>query len=477
METTYMGLWEYYQKCIPRAKQRGYTLILSLIARYSDAQDLYDKLEKDWASLNDLTNNKILFVFSTPKFRNDASFYHKPHRLNYVGKICPFVVELKSNGQKVEDNNGIHDSEKDVDWKERHSQAITEFARNYNIPEKDIPCMFFYDLTRDKYKVVPVDESENVYAFIKKIVIWLERYESCLRKYQSIDNYYSLKKKLEDLAKNSHSKQKLAIEQVLHEEKTYKEVKESIEDSSIRRDLKRLGQWKRHIILPYGEGMSEEDTYIKWRKTKEEIEKAFTLQWDNLGSLKSKSVEENSESKFMSDLFLACVQLQQNPSNKIMQENERNDYLRSLLTLAKYSVLDQSRRGKSLTGRGVGEVDLLIQKNGFPVTIVEALNLKSFDASYLDNHLDKLFGYDVSGNSFNVILVYVTVADFDIFCKKYFNHIREHEYPYSLKSIEDNLQMNGRDYSDIRVMRTIHDRNGVDTVLYHICLLMNDGRM
>lgn len=37
--------------------------------------------------------------------------------------------------------------------------------------------------------------------------------------------------------------------------------------------------------------------------------------------------------------------------------------------------------------------------------------------------------------------------------------------------------MNGRDYSDIRVMRTIHDRNGVDTVLYHICLLMNDGRM
>lgn len=473
METTYMGLWEYYQKCIPRAKQRGYTLIISLIARYSDAQDLYDKLEKDWASLNDLTNNKILFVFSTPKFRNDASFYHKPHRLNYVGKICPFVVELKSNGQKVEDNNGIHDSEKDVDWKERHSQAITEFARNYNIPEKDIPCMFFYDLARDKYKVVPVDEGENIYAFIKEIVIWLERYESCLRKYQPVDNYYSLKKKLENLAKNSHSKQKLAIEQVLHEEKRYQEVKESIEDSSIRRDLKRLGQWKRHIILPYGEGMSEEDTYIKWRKTKEEIEKTFALQWDNLGSLKSEIAEENSEAKFISDLFLACVQLQQNPSNKIMQENERNDYLRSLLTLAKYTVLDQSRRGKSLTGRGVGEVDLLIQKNGFPVTIVEALNLKSFDASYLDNHLDKLFGYDVSGNSFNVILVYVTVADFDIFCKKYFKHIREHEYPYFIKSIEDNLQIDGCNYSDIRVMKTIHDRNGADSALYHICLLTN----
>lgn len=468
-----MSLWEYFQKCIPRAKKKGYIFIISLIARYSDAQELYEKLEKDWASLNDLTNNKILFVFSTPKFRNNASFYHKPHRESYVGDICPFVAELKSNGQKVEDNNGMHDSEKDVDWKERYSQTISEFARNYNIPERDIPCLFFYDLVRDKYKVVPVDESENIYAFIKKIVIWLESYESCLRQYQSVENYYSLKKKLEDLAKNSHSKQSIAIKQVLHEEKTYKDVMGNIEDSSIRRDLKRLGQWKRHIILPYGKGMSEEDTYIKWRKTKEEIEKAFTLQWDNLRSLKSKSVEENSEAKFMSDLFLACVQLQQNPSNKIMQENERNDYLRSLLTLAKYSVLDQSRRGKSLTGRGVGEVDLLIQKNGFPVTIVEALNLKSFDASYLDNHLDKLFGYDVSGNSFNVILVYVTVADFDIFCKKYFNHIREHEYPYFIKSIEDNLQIDGCNYSDIRVMKTIHDRNGADSALYHICLLTN----
>lgn len=78
METTYMGLWEYYQKCIPRAKQRGYTLILSLIARYSDAQDLYDKLEKDWASLNDLTNNKILFVFQLQNSGTMLAFIINP---------------------------------------------------------------------------------------------------------------------------------------------------------------------------------------------------------------------------------------------------------------------------------------------------------------------------------------------------------------------------------------------------------------
>lgn len=472
--TTYMGLWEYFQKCIPRAKKKGYTFIISLIARYSDAQDLYDKLEKDWSSLNDLTNNKVLFVFSTPRFRNDASFYHKPYEDVYVGDICPFVVELKSNGQKVEDNFGMHEEE-NVDWKERHSQTISEFARNYNISEKDIPCLFFYDLVRDRYKAVPVEENENIYAFIKNILIWLANYESCIQKYKPIGNYYSLKKRLEGLVENDYSKQSVAIGQVLHEEKTYKEVKENIADSSIKRDLKRIGQWKRHVILPYGHGLSEENTYDLFKKAKTEIEEAYTLQWEHLENLKSKFVEENSEAKFMSDLFLACVQLHQNPSNSAMQENERNDYLRGLLASQKYSVLDQSRRGISATGKSAGEVDLLIQRDGFPITIIEALNLNCLDTLYLDIHLDKIFGYDASGNRFNVILVYVKVTNFNTFCEKYFKHIQEYEYSYPIKSAEDNLEVDGLAYSDIRIMKTIHDRNGVDTNLYHICMLTKEG--
>lgn len=75
MQVTYIGLSEYFQKCIPRAKRQGYILIISLIARYSDAQDLYEKLKEDWASLNDLTGDKILFVFSTPRVRKEHLFF------------------------------------------------------------------------------------------------------------------------------------------------------------------------------------------------------------------------------------------------------------------------------------------------------------------------------------------------------------------------------------------------------------------
>ena len=39
MQVTYIGLSEYFQRCIPKAKRKGYFLIISLIVRYSDAQD------------------------------------------------------------------------------------------------------------------------------------------------------------------------------------------------------------------------------------------------------------------------------------------------------------------------------------------------------------------------------------------------------------------------------------------------------
>lgn len=81
MEVTYMGLLEYFQGCIPRAKDRGYILIVSLVARYSDAEKAYRKLEHDWAALNDLTGNNILFLFSTPKVK-------KSFLSAYTGTAC-----------------------------------------------------------------------------------------------------------------------------------------------------------------------------------------------------------------------------------------------------------------------------------------------------------------------------------------------------------------------------------------------------
>ena len=484
MQVTYIGLSEYFQRCIPKAKRKGYFLIISLIARYSDAQDLYEKLEKDWASLNDLTGDKILFVFSTPKARKRASFFHIPGKEPYEGVMCPFIELL--NGRGVEDNNGSFEFQyggyNKIDWKQRHSQTITEFAMNYNILEKEIPCLFLYDLIGNRYKVIPVGQSTDIYVMIKAMVEEIAEYrkkcvniEGQLEKYRKIEEYYCLYEKLENEAEKENSKQCVAIRKVLREVQSYKEVKDDIFDSRIKKDLKRIGQWKRQYVSSFEKDDANKKHYLELKKKEQNIENEFNSIWDNLENVikeRGRERRENSKVTILHDLLSACVKLQSNSTYFAISENQRNDFVRDLLKMAKYDVIDQTRRGISSTEKCAGEVDILIEEDGSPVTIIEALNLDSLNTHYLDRHIDKIYRYDTVGNMFNIILSYVSVSNFSKFCEKYFKHIKEHQYLYPLLSADDSFRVENFPYSDIRVMKTVHNRNGCDTVLYHVCVLI-----
>lgn len=176
-----------------------------------------------------------------------------------------------------------------------------------------------------------------------------------------------------------------------------------------------------------------------------------------------------SKDKLLRDIFLACVKLQRNNLYRNVSEDERNDYLRDLLETNGYHVKDQTRQGVSNSGKASGEIDILIQDNGLPLAIIEALNLSSLNRSYLNMHLDKIYKYDTLGNAFNFVLSYVKVADFGVFWSKYCQHIKEHIYPYKLISIDESID-NEYKYSDIRLVVTKHNRNGRETLLYHICI-------
>ena len=484
MQVTYIGLSEYFQKCIPQAKRQGYILIISLIARYSDAQELYEKIEQDWASLNDLTGDKILFVFSTPRVRKRASFFHIPRKATYEGVMCPFVELL--NGRDVEDNNGpfeyLYDGYNKIDWKQKHSQTITEFSMNYNISEEEIPCLFIYDLVQNRYKVLPVGLSTDVYAMIKAMIEELAEYtkkreniEGQLEKYRDIEQYYCLYKKLENEAEKGNSKQCVAIRMVLRDAQLYKNVKGDIFDAEIKKDLKRIGQWKRQYFNSFEKDDANKKHYLEVKKKEKDIENEFNLIWDKLESVmkeRGREKRKNSKETILNDLLSACVKLQLNATYYASPENQRNDFIRDLLKTAKYDVIDQGRRGLSSIGKCPGEVDILIEEDGMPVTIIEALNLDRLNTNYLDSHIDKIYRYDTVGNMFNIILSYVSVVDFSGFCKKYSKHIKEHPYIYPLKSVDDEFMIEKFRYSDIRVMKTLHNRNGCETILYHVCVLI-----
>ncbi|MBW4084083.1 RNA-binding domain-containing protein [Paenibacillus sp. S150] len=196
----------------------------------------------------------------------------------------------------------------------------------------------------------------------------------------------------------------------------------------------------------------------------------------NTSSIFFKSTQniESQPELFIRDLYLACIKLQARKLYVSATEDERNDFIADLLETNGYRLKDQTRRGSSAAGKSSGEVDIFIEKNGMPFTIIEALNLESLNTKYLNTHLDKIYSYDTTGNVFNVCLSYVKVKDFGSFWDKYCVHVKNHEYPVMLISSDMNAD---KDYpcSEIRFMTTIHNRSGKTTCLYHICVKIQEN--
>ena len=151
-------------------------------------------------------------------------------------------------------------------------------------------------------------------------------------------------------------------------------------------------------------------------------------------------------------------QVTENTTFTNVSEDQRNDFIRDILETAGYQIKDQTRQGKSASGKASGEI-----------SIIEALNLNGLVTAYLDEHIDKIYKYDTLGNAFNFLVSYVKVKEFGEFWDKYVKHIKNYKYPYALVDVNENIQRE-YEYADIRYIITIHNRNGKETILYHICM-------
>lgn len=185
-------------------------------------------------------------------------------------------------------------------------------------------------------------------------------------------------------------------------------------------------------------------------------------------AIKIESCISEEINKYLENVLYSCIQLQSLALYSEAKENDRNDFIAKILESKGYIIKDQTRRGKSNTGKDAGEVDIYIQnKNGFPFSIIEALNLKNLNTDYIDAHIDKIYKYDTMGNAVNLCLTYVNVFDFDAFWQKYCNHLKNRDYKIELVSIDVNEML---PYSEIRVAKATHLRSGKLTYLYHIAV-------
>lgn len=186
-------------------------------------------------------------------------------------------------------------------------------------------------------------------------------------------------------------------------------------------------------------------------------------------TLLSDKLNDASITEFIDRLYNICIKLQGNAKYINATEDERNDYIRDMLGQYDYVIKDQTRRGLSSSGISSGEIDIYVEKDNLPFTIIEALKLSSMNKDYLAKHLKKIYTYDTTGNLFNICLVYAELKDFSLFFEKYCRFVRGYTFPYPIISVDEDLNDNYSG-SEIKIMTTTHNRSGQLTKLYHICL-------
>jgi internalin A len=173
----------------------------------------------------------------------------------------------------------------------------------------------------------------------------------------------------------------------------------------------------------------------------------------------------------LQDLIKTASMLQGIAGTIKPDEDSRNGFIALLLTIYGYRALDQTRRGKSPGGKKPGELDILVEsKDGTPDAVIEAFNLKFFSSDVIDSHFKKIFDYDAWGLENNYLMIYVESADFLGLWQKYLRYLPDVALQYKIINGPTEEET---PYADIKLARTLHDRQGRETGIYHLFVKMN----
>lgn len=178
----------------------------------------------------------------------------------------------------------------------------------------------------------------------------------------------------------------------------------------------------------------------------------------------------NPKENLLNDILESCNKMQENRLFWNKSEDEKTKQILDILTL-KYKTKDQPTYGKSTGGKKSGSVDGVLYNNNIE-HFIEALNLKSIDRNYIKSHITKLEkGYDSKGLKIKFLIIYYNGnTSFSIFSERYFHYI-QNEYDFDFELI--NSEKVESNYAEQVVIRTSHNRNNTNVILYHILLNIN----
>ena len=152
-------------------------------------------------------------------------------------------------------------------------------------------------------------------------------------------------------------------------------------------------------------------------------------------------------------------------------EDSRNGFISLILEIKGFTVKDQTRWGRSASGKSMGEIDIKVElpKDGY--ALCEAFRLHGFNKNVIDGHLTKLFNYDASGVKENFIIVYAETDDFTGLWEKYLDRIPKIDFK-NCPLYGDVEEETVDTYANIKLARARHmiEKRGCD--VYHLFVKM-----
>lgn len=206
--------------------------------------------------------------------------------------------------------------------------------------------------------------------------------------------------------------------------------------------------------------------------TKPRKVKYLSFKHKNLCTLRDNNMEKPDEFKVLFEKLLgACKSAQSFEPIKRLDENGINTYIRDLLKQHQFRIADQTLRGVSPSGKSAGELDIFVETHsGDPITVIEALKLDYINRSYIDLHINKIFGYDANGLKENIILIYSYAPNYLEFFNSYFEHIKNNEFEFRFIK---NCKIKVDSISEIRIIESTYIRSGLDRKIYHVIVNFN----
>lgn len=183
--------------------------------------------------------------------------------------------------------------------------------------------------------------------------------------------------------------------------------------------------------------------------------------------------------KILNDLIEVVSRILERKFQKKI-EDIINDDIVDLLRTKGHNIADQTRSGRSGSGKGAGELDIMIRmNNGIPVTIIECLRLESCGSKnvVVAEHLVKLLSkYDTHELKRKFIIVFGEAERFDNLWVSYTEYIKKlnsnydygNKYPISGFSVRDDLHH----FANLKVGISRHNNNGDIIEVVHLMLNM-----